>query len=207
MEEAPPAARRGAAYPVGVALALAILVGALTWDIGWPIVVIIGGPGTVAYVTWLLTTYRQPMRGLRITLIYLGLIVFQLVHMSEEYATDFPGAFTHTFHLDPLSVHEFAYIFVFFGVALWITGGILLAVGNHVGNFMLVFITMLLTLTNFVAHVVLAIRAGGYFPGLATAPGLLVFSAVLAREIVVHIRKSRKGGLQARSPTATDPSA
>ena len=41
---------------------------------------------------------------------------------------------------------------------------------------------------NGVAHIGLAIAAGGYFPGLATAPLLLVASAFLARSLVVADR-------------------
>ena len=70
--------------------------------IGFAAVLIIGGSATIAYLVWLATTYKRPVYPHHILPIYLAAVAGQMIHMVEEYTTDFPGKFSRLFHCNHL---------------------------------------------------------------------------------------------------------
>ena len=127
----------------------------------------------------------------RIRLAFLLLVLAQAAHSVEEYAGRLyevfpPARFVSGLVSDDLSV-GFAVVnaaLVAFGLWCWavpIRSGWRAARG-------LAWFWALLELGNGVGHLALALGSGGYFPGAATAPILLVLAAWL----VVHLARRQR---------------
>ena len=150
---------------------------------------ILGVASVVAFVGWIRTNYRRPVRSRRVIATYLCAVAFQFIHMSEEYNGHFPHEFTQLFHTNhDWSEHAFLLTFVFGFGALWT----LAAAGSlyqiRIANYFLWFYALGAGLINAISHFVFPIIKGGYFPGLYTAGGHLILSALL---IVFLIQESR----------------
>lgn len=105
------------------------------------------------------------------------LIVTQAAHSIEEFVTGLyallpPAALVSSlFASDPMTGFAIANaLLVGFGVACWLVA---FRNGGRVGRMLAVGWAILET-ANGLGHIVMAIGAGGYFPGLATAPFLLL---------------------------------
>jgi hypothetical protein len=135
----------------------------------------------VAFVALYLTISRggvaasvpvQP--AVRITAIA---IVAQAGHFAEELTTGLHERLPATFGLAPLSLP----VFVLFNVGwlgIWVLSAWGLARRRRAGLFPLWFLGIA-GVINGVAHPLLALRVGGYFPGLATSPLMAAVGAVL----------------------------
>jgi hypothetical protein len=113
----------------------------------------------------------------------LAVIAIQALHFAEEFATGFHERFPAMFGLAPWTP-EF---FVSFNMA-WLAAWSLAVSGAvtrraTLGAAWLIWFLALAAVANGVAHPVLAVVAGGYFPGLLTSPVLGVAGIVLIRAL------------------------
>ena len=114
---------------------------------------------------------------------FLCLILAQGAHSIEEYVTRLYAVFPPARFVSSLISHNLAVGFLFANAAL-VTFGLwcwAVPVGSRwpIARELVWFWT-LLELGNGVGHSFLALSHGGYFPGVATAPFLLLFAGWLA---------------------------
>lgn len=94
--------------------------------------------------------------------------MIQGAHFVEEWATGFHARFPALLGLDPMPIP----FFVAFNLA-WITIWVLSVPSLRVGRkpaFFAAWFLAIAAILNGVAHPVMAIQSGGYFPGLITSP-------------------------------------
>ena len=143
---------------------------------------------SVAAVAALLLTVTRPPAGSdragrqRTTIIYAALVLAQALHAAEEYATGFFVAFPSSLGLAPWPA-SFFLAFNITWLAVWMVSAVGLRAGRAVAYFPAWFLAIA-AIGNGVAHPLLAIRAGGYFPGLVTSPLLAVGGVVLWKSLV-----------------------
>jgi protein-S-isoprenylcysteine O-methyltransferase Ste14 len=154
------------------------------------------GLSAAALAAVLLTLGRTPVAGAstarqRTSLLYAALVLVQALHAAEEYVTGFSVAFPSSLGLAPWPP---TFFLAFNGVwlAIWIAAGIGLRAGNHVAHAPVWFLAIA-AIANGVAHPLLAIRAGGYFPGLITSPLLAVGGVLLWRRLMVMTESRQRG--------------
>jgi hypothetical protein len=128
---------------------------------------------------------------LRAQLVFLCLILSQGAHSIEEYATRLYEIFAPARFVSSLVSHNLALGFLVINVALFVFGLWCWAVPvrSHwrIARSLTWFWTIL-ELANGIGHSALALSRGGYFPGVAIAPLLLLFAGWLA------VLQTRKGG-------------
>jgi hypothetical protein len=114
---------------------------------------------------------------------YLVAIGVQVAHLVEEYLTGFYREFPPVLGASPWSSEAF----LLFNVA-WLLIFIMAIAGLERGSRVSVTIALFLALgggvLNGLAHLVLAARVGGYFPGLYTAPFELCAGGYLAYRLL-----------------------
>jgi hypothetical protein len=155
--------------PIIVAIVIVIIsyTGAVT--VGNAPVIIIGGSAIIAYVTWLLTTYRQPADASKVLPLYLVAVGAQLVHETEEYLAGFPSQFSTLFHLPVFTEQFFVITFLLIFSIIWVLAGVGLIYKNPVANFLAWFFVIGPGLVNGIAHFVFPFLAHRlYFPGIIT---------------------------------------
>ena len=103
----------------------------------------------------------------------LAAISLQCLHFTEEFLTHFNERFPQRFGL-PAWSNEFFVAFNLFWIAVWILAAIGVRANVRLAFFPVWFLIIGMVI-NGIAHPLLAIAAGGYFPGLWTSPlvGLL----------------------------------
>jgi hypothetical protein len=182
-------------FPV-VAIAVVILtIGTLMFiRIGFAPVLIIGGSATIAYFVWLATTYQRPVNPQTILPLYLAAVAAQMIHMVEEYATDFPGEFSNLFHLNLFQRDFFAITFMGVFGAVWLLTALGLLYRNPVANFLLWFFLIGPGLVNSVAHFSFPFFSGHfhYFPGLVTVMLPTIFTILAIRVLLKERRQFQK---------------
>ena len=156
-------------------------------------VVILGGAAIVAYIAWILTTYKNPVESPRVVHLYLLAITLQTIHLGEEYLGEFGPRITDLFSSDIYwSQPKFLVPFVFVGVPLWVSAALAMSykipIISALGNYLAWYYALGAGLINAIAHFIFPILAGGYFPGLYTAPLHLVMSLILIRALLVENR-------------------
>jgi hypothetical protein len=116
-------------------------------------------------------------------LVFLFLILTQGAHSIEEYVTKLYEVFTPARFVSSLVSNDLALGFLVVNVALVTFGLWCWAVpvrsGWHTARGLVWFWTIL-ELGNGIGHSVLALSRGGYFPGVLTAPLLLLLAAWMA---------------------------
>ncbi|MBI2571095.1 MAG: HXXEE domain-containing protein [Candidatus Schekmanbacteria bacterium] len=125
---------------------------------------------------------REPRIVARASLVAALAIAAQLLHFIEELSTRFYERFPSLLGLEPWG----ARFFVAFNVTwlvLWAASVLGIRAGVVAALVPLWFLGLALAL-NAAAHPVLALRVGGYFPGLFTAPVVGVAGVVLLGELV-----------------------
>ena len=123
-------------------------------------------------------------------LVFLSLILSQGAHSIEEYVTKLYEVFAPARFVSSLVSQDLALGFLVVNAALVTFGLWCWAIPVRLGwqvarGFMWFWI--ILELGNGVGHSVLAVSRGGYFPGVATAPLLLLFAGWLA---ILHTREA-----------------
>ena len=101
---------------------------------------------------WLATTYKTQVDPLKIIVPYLLTIIFFIIHVYEEYITDFEVAMTDITGFHVLE-KNFLTVAAFMGPVIWLTGAILLLKRTHAGYYFLsaFYVAMLLAeLSHFV---------------------------------------------------------
>jgi hypothetical protein len=155
--------------PIIVAIVIVIIsyTGAVT--VGNAPVIIISGSAIIAYVTWLLTTYKQPADASKVLPFYLMAVGAQLIHETEEYLAGFPSQFSTLFHLPVFTEHFFVITFLLIFSIIWVLAGVGLIYKNPVANFLAWFFVIGPGLVNGIAHFVFPFLAHRlYFPGIIT---------------------------------------
>jgi hypothetical protein len=119
----------------------------------------------------------------RSQLVFLFLILAQGAHSIEEYVTKLYEMFTPARFVSSLVSNDLALGFLVFNGApvtfgLW-CWAVPVRSGWHAARG-LVWFWVILELGNGIGHSALALSRGGYFPGVMTAPLLLLFAAWMA---------------------------
>lgn len=128
-------------------------------------------------------------------------IVLQLGHFVEEAVTGFPHRFPQILGLAQWPMRFFVW-FNLIWCAIWILACWGLYARRQVALFPLWFLG-LASVVNGVAHPVLALRAGGYFPGLFTSP-LIGIAGVLVLTMLASVtRKTRGSGVNGMKETSS----
>ena len=105
----------------------------------------------------------------------------QSVHFGEEWATEFHIRFPALFGLEPMSLPVFV-LFNLAWIAIWIASIPMLRTVHTFGFFAAWFLA-LAGMINAVAHPLMAIVSGGYFPGLISSPLIGVAAFCLWRRL------------------------
>jgi Protein of unknown function with HXXEE motif len=125
-------------------------------------------------------------------LVFLFLILAQGTHSIEEYVTRSYEVFAPARFVSSLVNHDLALGFLVVNAALVTFGLWCWAVpvrsGRHAARGLVWFWTIL-ELSNGIGHSALALSRGGYFPGVVTAPLLLLFAGWLA---IIQTRHARQ---------------
>jgi hypothetical protein len=162
----------------------------------------------LAFAAWLKTSYAYPVRSRKVLATFLCAVAFQLIHMSEEYVGGFPHEIVDLFNSPrPWSERAFLLTFVFGFGALWCLAAAGALYQIRIANYMLWFYALGAGLLNAVSHFVFPIIKGGYFPGVYTAAGHLVMSALLIRFMLqetARLRLSSQGVPDAPAPEPVD---
>ena len=125
----------------------------------------------------------------RVQLVFLFLILAQGTHSVEEYATRLYEVFAPAHFVSSLLSNDVAVGFLIFNTALVTFGLWCWAVPVRSGWRAargLVWFWTILELGNGTGHSVIALSRWSYFPGVATAPLLLLFAAWLAILLARH---------------------
>jgi Protein of unknown function with HXXEE motif len=145
--------------------------------------ILVGTAGlSVAAVAALLLTLLRPATGDRASrertagIFLLGLAV-QSLHFMEEFVTGFEHRFPSLLGL-PVWSERFFVAFNLIWISLWILSAVGLQRGNRAALFPVWFFAIA-AMANGIAHPVLAVAAGGYFPGLITSPVLGILGVSL----------------------------
>ena len=105
----------------------------------------------------------------------------QSVHFAEEWVTGFHARFPALLGLDPMPLSFFV-PFNLVWIAIWIVSIPFLRLGQRPAFFAAWFIAIG-GMLNGVAHPMMAIASGGYFPGLITSPVIGLAGVILWRRL------------------------
>ena len=130
------------------------------------------------------TDARQRLRHAAPT--YLVVLALQCLHFVEEFITGFHLRFPMRLGLEAWP-NSFFVIFNGVWLCLWTLAAAAILVGRapRVAGIAVWFLTFA-AIGNGIAHPVLAISSGGYFPGLVTAPLLGLGGILLWRKLATH---------------------
>ena len=170
---------------IAPAIVIAVIVASIIYFgltlVGPVATLIIGGSATLAFFAWLFTTFKKPADPQAILPLYLLVVAFELIHMSEESMTDFAGKFGNLFG-ENFSI--FAPMVLLFG-GIWVLAAFGLLYKNPVANFFVWFVAIGPGVANGIAHFIFPILAGSYyFPGLVTVIFPFVASILLIKRLL-----------------------
>ena len=167
---------------IGIALVLLGKIPAVVFSVAS-----IGG-----FILWMLTTYKTPLDTQKIIVPYLLTVIFFIIHVYEEYITDFEVAMTDITGFHMLE-KNFLTVAAFFAPIIWITGAILLIKKTHIGYYFLSFFFVAMTVAE-LAHFVFPFLEDGtfhYVSGMYTA-ALPLIPAAYGLYITMHeIKRTR----------------
>lgn len=147
------------------------------------------------FVLWRFTTYQTPIDPHKVIIPYLVTVMLFIIHVYEEYLTDFEVAVTDIFGFH-VQEQVFMTIAAFMGPAMWILGAILLLKKTQFGYYFLSFFIIAMTMAE-LSHYIFPFMEDGtfhYVSGMYTAalpliPALYCLYIVL-REIKIENAKS-----------------
>jgi len=119
----------------------------------------------------------------RFLLVSLFTVAAQIFHFLEELIQEFSARFPESFGFAAMD-HRLFVVFNVFWILVWIVSVWGVRSGKVFFLFPLWFLGIAGVL-NLVAHLGLAIRSGGYFPGLMTAPVVALAGVFLLIELVL----------------------
>lgn len=169
-----------------VAVVTACLLFALGYVLLGPIAaavfaVFLGG----SLVTWRLTTYGRPAEPGPIVVPYLLAVILFVVHVGEEYFTDFWVVLGSLTGRD-ISQANFVIVAALVGPILWLLGLVLFYVRTEIGNWLVWAFVVAMTVSELVHFVFPFMAYGefGYFSGLYTAALPLIPAWVVAVRLI-----------------------
>lgn len=138
---------------------------------------------TLALVVFLYRTRTPLPSPARALPLYAATLGWQLLHFAEEFQTGFWREFPELYGGQAYAPE----VFVWFNMTSYVVfaaATVAVVVRGHGAALMpSLFLVVYGTLGNAITHVVWAVMAGGYFPGLVTACGYLVIGPVLLRRM------------------------
>lgn len=142
------------------------------------------------FLLWLATTYQTPINTQRVIVPYLLTIILFVVHVYEEYLTDFEVAMTDITGFHMLE-RNFLTVAAFVAPILWITGAILIIKQTQIGYYFLSFFFVAMALAE-LTHFVFPFLEDGtfhYVSGMYTA-AIPLIPAMYG--LLVTLREMRK---------------
>jgi hypothetical protein len=109
-------------------------------------------------------------------------VLVQCIHLIEEYRAGFYRAFPAIMGSTAWSARQFL-LFNSVWLAVFILAGVGLTQGWRPAYLIALFLALGGGIRNGLGHILLSIRAGGYFPGIYTAPFVLLAGALLAFQL------------------------
>ena len=155
------------------------------------------------FILWMATTYRTPIDTQKVIVPYLLTIILFILHVYEEYITDFEVAMTDITGFHMLE-RNFLTVAAFVAPLLWLVGAILLIKKTHVGYYFLSFFFVAMTLAE-LSHYVFPFLEDGTFhyvsgmytaalPLIPAAYGLYIVMSEMKRERVTQTAKQEIEG-------------
>ncbi len=144
------------------------------------------------FVLWRFTTYKTPIDPHKVIIPYLITIILFILHVYEEYLTDFEVAVTDIFGFH-VQEQVFMTIAAFMAPAMWITGAILLLKKTQFGYYFLSFFIVAMTMAE-LSHYLFPFMEDGtfhYVSGMYTA-ALPLIPALYALTIILREIKNEK---------------
>ncbi len=165
---------------------------------GWLLTLVVLGP--VLLVAAALTLARPLRRDdaegrVRLVGVFLIGIASQCVHMIEEFVTGFTVLAPSLMGFGPMS-HEFFVGFNVTWLGVWSLAAYGALRGSRIAYVPIWFFALGMGL-NGVIHPLLALRAGGYFPGLVTSPVVGIMGLV----VITMLFRTTLSGAEARQVT------
>src|SRR5262245_60775599 len=122
------------------------------------------------FLLWMATTYQTPVEPQKVIVPYLLTIVLFIMHVYEEYLTDFEVAITDITGFHVLE-RNFLTVAAFVGPIIWLSGAILLLKRTQVGYYLLSFFFVAMTMAE-LSHFIFPFLENGtfhYVSGMYTA--------------------------------------
>ena len=148
-------------------------------------------------VLWLFSTYRTPIDTGKVIVPYLCAVVLFIVHVYEEYFTDFEVAMTNITGFHMLE-RNFLTIAAFIAPILWLTGAILLLKRLQIGYYFLNFFFVAMTIAE-LSHFIFPFVEDGtfhYVSGMYTAALPLIpagYGLYITLQLVSQERRHKHG--------------
>jgi hypothetical protein len=156
---------------------------------GWPVLFLVIAL-VVSYALWRARA-EWPISNATLAA-YMVATAVQCLHMLEEYRAGFYQQFPPVLGATPWSAERFL-VFNLAWLGVFIAGGVGLARRARPAVIVALFLALGGGVGNGVAHLGLALREGGYFPGAYSAPLALVAGGVLAFMLFRSARPGRLG--------------
>lgn len=146
------------------------------------------------FVLWLFTTFQTPIDTTKVIVPYLWTIILFIVHVYEEYLTDFEVAMTDItgFHI---LEQKFLTVAAFFAPIFWIIGAILIIKQTQIGYYFLSCFFVAMTIAE-LSHYIFPFLEDGtfhYVSGMYTAALPLIPAGYGLFITLREIRKIRQG--------------
>ena len=150
---------------------------------GFSTILTFGGSMLIAYIFYLLTSFKKMPDPENVLPVYLIAIAIQLIHFIEEFTTQFFVRFpVEIYNSNPYSANEFV-ISQMFVYILFIIG----ALGVYKKwKFTMVFVWFLVIMmyvVNTIQHPIYAIMVKGYFPGLYSSLTGFIMAPILFKKL------------------------
>lgn len=140
-------------------------------------------PGVLlAYVLFLLTITRKAPDPKKLLPLYLLAVAIQTLHFAEEYLTGFYDKFPELFEGAAYPVDTFV-VFNMCAYFLFILGAVMIYRKMREPMMIPLFFIAYGVIGNAISHLVFAIVAGGYFPGLYTSFAYWILGPLLLRAL------------------------
>ena len=154
----------------------------------------------VAFVCYLLTSYREMPKIERVLPVYLVALAIQFLHFTEEYVYCFHQRITEFMTgMPPFDVNVFV-AFNMIAYSLFLLAGI----GMYKGlkfPMIIVWFFAICVMGNAIWHLLLTLRVGGYFPGLYTSFAGWILGPLLLKRLcekgLSHQPKNHSSGQRA----------
>lgn len=136
----------------------------------------------VAFVCYLLTSYREMPKPERVLPVYLLTLAIQFLHFTEEYVYGFHERITEIMTgMPPFNINVFV-AFNMIAYCLFLLGGL----GMYKGMkfpMIIVWFFAIAVMGNAIWHLLLTLRVGGYFPGLFTSFAFWIVGPILLKRL------------------------